>query len=109
MASGDLDGDIYWINWRGEFVANYQEHPPYSKIVENSESDSLPSQSPEEKKIDFCNIFNSSSSDEDDCISPFFARNITKEKSQREQYIENFINYIKNDKLGEVANLHSKI
>ena len=28
MGSGDLDGDVYWINWRKEFVQNYNEREP---------------------------------------------------------------------------------
>ena len=28
MACGDLDGDIYWINWREEFLDNFNEQPP---------------------------------------------------------------------------------
>ena len=28
MGSGDLDGDVYWINWRKEFVDNYIEREP---------------------------------------------------------------------------------
>lgn len=31
MASGDLDGDIYWINWRKEFIDNFHEYPAYQK------------------------------------------------------------------------------
>ena len=31
MSSGDLDGDIYWINWRKEFIENFKEYPPHQK------------------------------------------------------------------------------
>ena len=27
MGAGDLDGDIYWINWRKEFIDAYMEAP----------------------------------------------------------------------------------
>ena len=31
MASGDLDGDIYWINWNEKFLENFIEQPPNTK------------------------------------------------------------------------------
>ena len=33
MGSGDLDGDIYWINWRKEFVENYDEKKPDGNYI----------------------------------------------------------------------------
>ena len=37
MGCGDLDGDIYWINWRPEFVDNYHEKSPV--VPENNKED----------------------------------------------------------------------
>lgn len=47
MSCGDLDGDIYWINWRKEFVENFIEKEP------NKGNQQLPKA--EESKEVFCN------------------------------------------------------
>ena len=33
MGTGDLDGDIYWINWNKTFVEQFEEYPPEEKDV----------------------------------------------------------------------------
>jgi hypothetical protein len=106
MASGDLDGDIYWINWRPDFIDNFIEQPPWTK-----KEPELPIQKP----FSMFNFSDYSESDSDDEEIIYYTHEnskqeeLTKNEFQREDYIRNFINYIKNDYLGEVANLHSKI
>lgn len=45
MASGDLDGDIYWINWREDFINSFVEQPP------NGKEESKPVVSEEAKEV----------------------------------------------------------
>ena len=109
MASGDLDGDIYWINWRKEFIDGFVQQSACEKKedqlkIENSSRIS--------KLIDFGD---ETSSDEDlyedyeTEVEPVGEPISKISVYSRKDYIKNFITYIQNDYLGEVANLHSKI
>jgi hypothetical protein len=95
MASGDLDGDIYWINWNQNFIDGFQEQPPNGdeefKALLNGEVPEQPKEKTELKSIEM------------------LQEGLSSSKITRESWINNFINYIKNDLLGEVANLHCKI
>lgn len=48
MASGDLDGDIYWISWRKEFIDSFTESTPNGDFEELKISNDEPK---EEKPI----------------------------------------------------------
>ena len=125
MASGDLDGDIYWINWREDFVKNYTEKPPNgeedTKDDEGETKEIVKTIDTTEKET---SEFGWNSSDSDDNNSKQGSEdpdawgsspNVDNEPTQseeeitKEKCIQNFIEFIKNDMLGEVANLHSKI
>ena len=82
MGTGDLDGDIYWISWNDFFVQQFQEYPP-------EEKDSNP-----EGVI---------------VVPPMRAKYKEDEEITRDDCIDNIVDFIKNDVLGQVANLHSKI
>lgn len=83
MGSGDLDGDIYWITWKKEFIEPYQEQPP------------------EEKREIKDEIFDEEGFE----IYKSYSSTLTDD-IQREHCIKNLIEYIQNDVLGQVANLH---
>ncbi|CAI2367533.1 unnamed protein product [Moneuplotes crassus] len=111
MASGDLDGDIYWVNWREEFVQNFTESPPHQPLEERK--DTWISEKAYKISENSCltNVKpyfdDTTSSDED--MSPIKGYSLRFDKTQREKYIDHFIDFIQNDKLGEVANLHCKV
>ncbi|CAI2372025.1 unnamed protein product [Moneuplotes crassus] len=84
MGSGDLDGDIYWINWRPEFVYNYIEKEPDTKNPELLELIL------EEKAM---------------TVASKYTLNKT---INREKCILAFIDYLRKDILGQVAFLHLK-
>lgn len=105
MGSGDLDGDIYWINWNPTFLNSYIEQDPDLPDVE---SDPIVKDDLLNKAIKGISKFldidqsNDKNIEEVDLIS-------NDEDDNRTKCIDNFINYIKNDILGQVANLHIKI
>ncbi|CAI2372647.1 unnamed protein product [Moneuplotes crassus] len=84
MGSGDLDGDIYWINWRPDFVYNYIEKEPDTKNPELLELIL------EEKAM---------------TVASKYTLNKT---INREKCILAFIDYLRKDILGQVAFLHLK-
>ncbi|CAI2367875.1 unnamed protein product [Moneuplotes crassus] len=126
MGCGDLDGDIYWINWRSEFVDNYIEKEPDvqeedKKQVEDKKQEEEKKQEKEKKKDE--PFFKKQPRDFTDLFGQLLVKGISKGISKGIEYysqeekpeigrlhcIENFINFLKKDILGQVANLHCKI
>ena len=95
MSTGDLDGDEYWIWWRKEIVEQFTESQPDG---ESSIFDLF-------GKINlFDNAFTAfDRKEETNCT------NIIDTEILREDWIINFIEFMKNDKLGVVADLHAQI
>jgi RNA-dependent RNA polymerase len=94
MAFGDLDGDVYWISWRENFVKKFVQRPPCNKneskyLIRNSSSFLEPSET----------FHNNLSND-----AVIFPQGGMK----REDYIKNYIRITSNDYIGIIANLHSK-
>ena len=93
MGSGDLDGDLYWVNWNPMLVKNYREaEPDGADIEEEPAFDDV---------IGVGNLFELNQAPKDQISED--------ENDNRIKCIDNFANYIKNDILGQVANLHIKI
>ena len=92
MGTGDLDGDLYWINWNPKLVNDYKEYEP-SK--------------PEIDKKNIASMFASLLKLNIEGLRGDYVN--TDEDLNRIQCINNFCKYIKNDILGQVANLHMKI
>ncbi|CAI2372036.1 unnamed protein product [Moneuplotes crassus] len=84
MGSGDLDGDIYWINWRLEFVYNFLEKKPY---IDDPE---LLDQILEPKSM---------------IVQP----SRTNTSISREKCINAFLDYLRKDILGQIASLHLRV
>lgn len=105
MASGDLDGDTYWINWRPEFVNNFAEQPPWAKVGHEPQPEKPYYQSEGQSS-------DTESESENDKIplnKKIFKKGLTKTNFKRKDFIKNYFNWLKNDYLGLIANLHSKI
>lgn len=79
MSGGDLDGDLYFVIWDPSIVSHAQEQPPmqYTAAVSAAPADSY-----------FSFGFGSSPTVTNDQIKDFF------------------VNYMKNDNLGQIANAH---
>ena len=94
MSSGDLDGDEYWIWWRKEIVEQFKESDPDGSEDINDIFESLIIQQ-RFHDILFGQIDNDNLNLETEIL--------------REDWIVNFIEFMKNDKLGIVADLHAQI
>mmetsp|Transcript_1807 Transcript_1807/g.1593 ORF Transcript_1807/g.1593 Transcript_1807/m.1593 type:complete len:123 (+) Transcript_1807:353-721(+) len=113
MGQGDLDGDIYWISWRQEFVDFYQEKSPEVRMETqgNFETDFNYTDEQKDLKTEYFNQYEGEniSDEEKQIFLNNFLHYYPPSKIGKEQCIRNFIDYLRKDILGQIANLHCKI